>query len=177
MEAGACIVNDISAFALDPEMPRVAANGGAAVILMHMKGTPRTMQTDPVYGDLFGEISLVLKTALAAGSEAGIRQMIVDPGIGFGKTAEDNMRLIGGLEYFLRLGYPLLVGASRKSFIGKELGLPVEDRLEGSIAAAVAAVLHGAHIVRAHDVRATVRAVRMTDGIARVPRSLPPKMP
>ncbi len=163
--AGASIVNDISAFHSDPAMPRTVASAGATAILMHMRGTPQSMQADPVYADLFGEISAFLAEALARGIEAGVPQMIVDPGIGFGKTVEHNLRILKDISEFRSLGYPLLVGPSRKSFIGTVLGLPLEERLEGTIAAAVAAAMAGAHIVRVHDVREVVRAMKVSDAI------------
>ncbi len=163
--AGASIVNDVSGFHADPAMARTVASAGATAILMHMLGTPRTMQADPAYTDLFGEISAYLAEAIALGKEAGIRQMIVDPGIGFGKTVEHNLRLLKGISEFRKLGYPLLVGPSRKSFIGAVLDLPVEDRLEGTIAAAVVAATAGVHIVRVHDVREVARALRVSDAI------------
>lgn len=163
--AGASIVNDISGFHSDPAMPQTVASAGATAILMHMRGTPQTMQVDPAYTDLFGEISAFLAEALARGKEAGVQQMIVDPGIGFGKTVEHNLRLLKGISRFRTLGYPLLVGPSRKSFIGAVLGLPVEDRLEGTIAAAVVAAMAGVHVVRVHDVREVVRALRVSDAI------------
>ena len=163
--AGASIVNDISAFHSDPAMPEAAASAGATAILMHMRGTPRTMQADPSYADLFGEISTYLAEALRVGKEAGVSQMIIDPGIGFGKTLDHNLRLLKGIAEFHSLGYPLLVGPSRKSFIGAVLGLPVEQRLEGTLAAVVAAAMAGANVVRVHDVREAVRALRVTDAI------------
>lgn len=163
--AGASVVNDISSFHSDPGMPGAVASAGATAILMHMRGTPQTMQAEPAYADLFGEISSFLAEALARGKEAGVHQMFVDPGIGFGKTVEHNLRLLKGISEFRDLGYPLLVGPSRKSFIGAVLGLPVEERVEGTIAAAVAAAMAGAHVVRVHDVREVVRALKVSDAI------------
>ena len=165
LAAGAAMVNDVSAFRSDPRMPAVAAAAGAAAAVMHMRGTPQTMQGDTVYDDLFGEIHDALAASVAAADAAGVPLVMADPGIGFGKTAEQNLRLIAGLERFADLDCPLLVGVSRKAFLGAVLDLPVDERLEGSLAAAVAAVLHGAHVVRVHDVRATVRAVRVADAV------------
>jgi dihydropteroate synthase len=165
LSRGAAIVNDVSGFRADPDMPSVVGSAGATAVIMHMKGNPKTMQADPHYTDLFGEISAYLEEGIRLGREAGIRQLIVDPGIGFGKTQEHNVRLIAGLSRFHALGCPVLVGASRKSFIGNISGLPPGQRLEGSLAAAVAAVLNGANILRVHDVRETVRAVRVADAI------------
>jgi dihydropteroate synthase len=163
MEAGATLVNDISAFHRDPAMPEVVGKGGATAVLMHMRGTPQTMQQDTRYEDLFGEITAYFRDALALGARAGIRQMLIDPGIGFGKSVRDNLRLVQGIDRFLSLGVPILVGPSRKSFIGEILSLPVEDRLEGTLAAVAVAAMRGASVVRVHDVRAAVRVVRMVD--------------
>jgi dihydropteroate synthase len=163
--AGAVMVNDISGFAFDPRMAETVATAKAAAVVMHIKGTPQTMQMNPTYADLFGEISAYLAAACRRGREAGVDVMLIDPGIGFGKTAADNFRLIAGLERFASLGYPLLVGPSRKSFIGAALDLPPADRLEGTLAAVTAAILHGAHVVRVHDVRESRRAAIVADAL------------
>jgi len=167
LEAGADIINDVSAFRFDPRMAGVVSGLGAAVVLMHMKGTPETMQSDPRYADLFDEIRWFLKDRIEEARSAGIRRgrIIVDPGIGFGKSPEDNLALIDNLGFLEELGCPVLAGASRKSFIGKALGLPVTERLEGSIAAGVLSIARGAHILRVHDVRAMRRAADMADAI------------
>lgn len=165
LQAGATMVNDISGFTFDADMPGVVGRAGASAVVMHIKGTPRTMQLDPTYEDLFGEIRAFLELSVLRGRDAGITQMIIDPGIGFGKRQEHNLQLISGLGEFGTLGHPICVGPSRKSFIGTILGLPVEERLEGSLAAVVACVLNGAHIVRVHDVKEAVRAVRVADAI------------
>lgn len=165
LKAGACIVNDISGFGFDAAMPFTVARAGASAVVMHIKGTPRTMQENPVYEDLFGEILAFLRNALDRGVRAGIQQMFVDPGIGFGKTAPDNFRLIAGLYRFSSLGYPLLIGPSRKSFLAIVPGIPPGDRLEGTLAAVTACVLGGAHVVRVHDVRETRRALQVADAI------------
>jgi dihydropteroate synthase len=167
LQAGAVIVNDISGFTFDPEMPSVVAAAGASAVVMHIKGTPATMQLDPRYDDLFGEVTAALKSSLALGALHRVGQMIVDPGIGFGKNQKDNLRLIQGLSTLKRLNVPILIGPSRKSFIGDLLHLPVEDRLEGSLAAVTACILNGAHIVRVHDVRATKRTAVVADAIKR----------
>lgn len=167
LEAGAVIVNDISGLRFDAEMADVIGQAGASVVIMHIKGTPKTMQLNPAYEDLFGEIKAYLAEGIDKARQAGIKQIIIDPGIGFGKQLEHNLRLISGLEQFRSLGYPLLVGASRKSFIGTVLNVPVHERVEGSLAAAVAAVLRGANILRVHDVRETKRAVAIADAIRR----------
>jgi dihydropteroate synthase len=167
LEAGADIVNDVSALRFDPDMAGVVAESGAAVILMHMQGTPATMQADPRYGDLFGEILDFLGRRVDAARAAGIPRdrIVVDPGVGFGKTFEDNLALIDNLDFLDPLGLPILAGVSRKAFIGKALGGGPGERLEGSLAAGVLCVERGAHILRAHDVQATRRAADMTDAV------------
>lgn len=165
LDAGALIVNDVSGFMRDPRMPEVIGRAGASAVVMHMRGTPQTMQADTAYGDLFGEIEDVLMQALARGRQHGITQMFVDPGVGFGKSVHDNFRLIAGLGRFSRMPAAILVGPSRKSFLGAVLDLPVGERLEGTLAAVTAAVLAGAHVVRVHDVRAVRRAVVVADAV------------
>jgi dihydropteroate synthase len=165
LDAGADIVNDISALGADPAMPALVARSAAGAVLMHMRGTPRTMQQNTEYADLLGEVAQYLGERVRVCVEAGIslEQLVVDPGIGFGKSPAGNFALLAGLPRLAALGRPLLVGASRKSFLWKSLGLGPADALEGSLAAAVASVLSGAHIIRVHDVRATVRAVRVAE--------------
>ena len=167
LEAGAGIVNDISALRFDPDMAAAAARFGAAVILMHMQGTPRTMQDAPHYDDVLGEVRGFLKDRMFEAVEAGLPEesLAVDPGIGFGKRLEDNLALIDGLDAFLDLGRPVCVGVSRKAFIGRILDLPVSDRLEGTIAAAVLCADRGAHILRVHDVGAVRRALRVAEAV------------
>lgn len=168
VEAGAVIINDVSGLRHDPAMAATAAALGVGLILMHSRATPRDMQADPRYDDLPGEVTAELQAACRVAEAAGVapERIVLDPGLGFAKTADHNLELLQGLPELARaLGKPLLVGASRKSFIGRVLELGVDDRLEGSLAVAVAAALGGAQIVRAHDVRATVRAVRMADAI------------
>ncbi|HTY60516.1 MAG TPA: dihydropteroate synthase [Bacteroidota bacterium] len=170
LEAGAVIVNDISGFGFDPAMASTVGKAGATAVVMHIRGTPKTMQANPVYDDLFAEIHAHLGAAVRAGEASGVRQMFVDPGIGFGKTAADNFRLLAGLRRFGDLGYPVLVGPSRKSFLAAATGLPVNDRLEPSLAAAASAVLAGAQVVRVHDVRETRRAVAVADEVLHASR-------
>jgi len=160
VEAGAKIVNDVGAGRLDPRMLPVLADTGAAWVAMHMRGTPRTMQTDTHYDDLLGEIGAFFAERLAAAEQAGIPRgrIVLDPGIGFGKSAEDNYRLILCLGEFRTLGCQLLVGPSRKSFLGGE---DREKRLEGTLAAVTVAVLNGAAVLRVHDVAPTVRTVQI----------------
>jgi dihydropteroate synthase len=165
LDAGASIVNDISGFGFDPAMPATVARANASAIVMHMQGTPRTMQADPRYTDILAEVETHLRTCVERGRQAGIRQIVVDPGIGFGKRLQDNLTLVRGLARFHRLGCPVMVGPSRKAFLGDILGLPVDDRLEGTLAAVVAAILSGAHMVRVHDVRQVKRAALVADAL------------
>jgi dihydropteroate synthase len=167
LEGGADMINDISALRFDPEMISVVAREQVPVVLMHMQGTPRTMQAEPHYDDVVREVRDFLVAQLYKALDGGIAQeaVVIDPGIGFGKTLEHNLALLRGLPALAALGQPLLVGASRKAFIGKILGLDPGERLEGSLAAAVAAILSGANILRVHDVRETVRAARIADAL------------
>jgi dihydropteroate synthase len=167
LDAGADIVNDTSALRFDPAMAGEVARSGAAVVLMHMLGTPLTMQESPHYDDILGEIGAFLAERIRAAEAAGIprERLIVDPGIGFGKTYEDNLELLRRQEAFHELGRPLLLGFSRKAFLGTILDLPPGERLEGTIAAAVLSVERGAHILRVHDVGPVARAVRSAEAI------------
>jgi dihydropteroate synthase len=163
--AGASIINDISGMRFDPRMMGVAQKHAATVVLMHMKGTPRTMQQNPQYDNVIREVFEFLSVQTEKARELGITQIIVDPGIGFGKNLEQNLDLMKGLKTFSLLGCPVLVGPSRKSFIGKLLDLPVEGRLEGTAAAVTACILHGAHIVRVHDVKEMKRVACVADAL------------
>jgi dihydropteroate synthase len=166
IDAGADLINDVSAFR-DPEMLPVLASHGVPAVAMHMRGTPATMQSDTRYGDLLGEVVESLAAAASRAAVAGLTddKIMVDPGIGFGKSVAGNLAILEQLARLKRVGRPILVGASRKRFIGEVLGLPVEQRLEGSLAVATFASAQGAHVIRAHDVNATSRAVRMIDAI------------
>lgn len=167
-DQGADCLNDISGLRDSDELARIAASAGLGLVLMHMRGTPETMQRDTRYRDLLGEVKAFLAGAVRRARDAGLprSRIAVDPGLGFGKSVEGNLLLLRRLDELRSLGQPILVGASRKSFLGATLGgLGVEERLEGSLAAAAAAVLCGAHIVRVHDVQATVRAVRIAAAI------------
>lgn len=174
LAAGADVVNDISALTGDPEMAAVVADTGAGVVLMHMRGTPRTMQQNTRYDDLLGELEQYLAGRVRACEEAGIgrERIAVDPGLGFGKSARDNLALIDKLQRFAGVGLPVVVGPSRKSFIWRTLGADPEAALEGSLGAAVVSVLRGAHILRVHDVGPTVRAVRLAEAIVQAGRQL-----
>jgi dihydropteroate synthase len=177
VEAGADIVNDISALRFDAGLLKWVASSGAAVVLMHMKGTPKTMQAQPRYDDVLAEVRAFLAERKAAALAAGLAadRIILDPGIGFGKRPEDNLTLLNRLSSLSELDCPLLVGPSRKSFLGAVLGLPAEERLEGTLAAAVLSVARGAHILRIHDVEAVRRAVRTAEAVlAEQPNPAPP---
>lgn len=168
LTAGASIVNDISALRFDQKMAELVAKSGAGVVLMHIQGTPQNMQFQPHYRDLLAEIHNYLESAIANAERAGIdrAQIAVDPGIGFGKTAADNFVLIRCLRHFIDLGFPLVIGPSRKSFIGRQLDLPVDDRLEGTLAAVTASILNGADVVRVHDAKEVKRAAIIADTIS-----------
>ena len=164
--AGADMVNDVSALA-DPAMMPLLRETRVPVVVMHMRGTPRTMQTDTRYVDLLSSVVGYLRRAAARAAAAGIPddKVLVDPGIGFGKSSNGNLEILRQLETLRSIGRPILIGASRKSFIGAVLDLPVKQRVEGSLAVAALAVWQGAHVIRAHDVPATVRVVRMIEAI------------
>jgi len=166
LQEGARIINDVAGLN-HPEMSRIIARHGAGVVVMHMQGVPETMQDNPQYGDVVEDVLEFLRLSVETAGSAGIasRSIAVDPGIGFGKTLEHNLKLIGSLRRFKVLDKPVLIGVSRKSFIGRILDLDAEERLEGSLAAGVAGVINGADILRVHDVRATVRAVRIAHAI------------
>jgi dihydropteroate synthase len=173
LDAGADIVNDVSALRVDAAMAALVAREGVPVILMHMQGTPRTMQQNPSYTDVVSEVAGFLKERADYATRCGIAEenIIIDPGIGFGKNVEHNLALLRGLPALAALGLPLLVGASRKAFIGRLLDVGAEERLEGSLAAAVAAALAGANMIRVHDVKEAVRALCIADAV----RFGPPK--
>jgi dihydropteroate synthase len=169
LAAGAAVVNDVSAGRDDPDIFGVAADAKAPLVLMHMRGTPATMQDDPRYADVVAEVAEFLVERCAAAEAAGMPReaLVVDPGIGFGKRDEHNYALLAELARFTLLGHPVLAGTSRKGFIGRALGLPELERLEGTAATVVWAVERGARIVRVHDVRHMVRTVRMTEALMR----------
>jgi len=170
VRAGASMINDVSGLALDPDMPKVAADTGAAVVLMHMKGTPADMQDAPHYDDLVGELKAYLDAAAEKAMAAGMARdrILIDVGIGFGKTALHNLTLINRLDEFRALGFPIVLGVSRKAFIGGLTGgAAASDRLEGSLASAVIGIVRGAHIIRVHDVKAAKRAALVADAVLR----------
>ncbi len=165
LRLGASIVNDIQGDRADPEMSRLVAEYGAGYVIMHVKGTPLTMQQEASYENLLGEVTSFFAARLRLASQCGVRleQTILDPGIGFAKTAEHNLQLLAELKRFTIHQRPLLIGASRKSFIARHLG--GQDRLPGSLACAAWAVMNGAQIVRTHDVDTTRQTVRMIEEI------------
>jgi dihydropteroate synthase len=168
LDAGADIVNDIYALRRSPEIAGAAAEHGAGLVLMHMQGDPQTMQGAPEYGDVMVDIKAMLRERMDLAVSQGVPEdaIVVDPGIGFGKTVEHNVQILAELEYLRLLQRPIVVGASRKSFLGRILGdAPVGERLEASLAAACVAALGGAAIVRVHDVRATRRALAVVDAV------------
>lgn len=167
LKAGARWVNDVTALG-DPEMASVVAEAGAALVLMHAKGSPKTMQQNPTYDDIIGELTRFLRERSLRAVRQGVSRdsILIDPGIGFGKRVEDNFEILRRLEEFRSLGFPLLVGPSRKSFIGAALhGRPASGRLFGTLSAVTVCALHGADFVRVHDVSEAVDACRVADRI------------
>jgi len=171
---GASMVNDISGLHADEAVAQAAAEAGAAVVVMHIQGTPRDMQKDPKYADVIGEIGEYLEEGIAVARAAGVGedQIVVDPGIGFGKTLEHNLEILRRLRELRCLGCPVMVGTSRKSMIGTILSLPVGERVEGTAATVALAVAGGADIVRVHDVKEISRVARVADAIVRVEHEL-----
>jgi dihydropteroate synthase len=166
LAAGASIVNDVTALS-DPDMARVCAEHGSGLVLMHMKGTPRTMQADPTYDDVTAEVRdfLAERLAVAAGAGVAEERVWLDPGIGFGKTVAHNLELIERIGELRELGRPIVLGASRKSFLGAITGREVGERLGASLAAAVIGLARGADVLRVHDVRETREAVIVAEAI------------
>ena len=168
LDVGASIVNDIAANRQSTEMWQVVAEARAGYVCMHMQGTPQTMQTEPHYDDVLQEVGDFFSERLTRLAEHGVNseQVALDPGIGFGKELEHNIKLLSGIHQLIISGRPLVIGASRKSFIGKLLGTPSNERLPASLACAACAAAEGAHIVRVHDVAETVQAVRMAEALS-----------
>ena len=164
LKEGAHMINDITGL-LNQEMMDVVVQYDVPVVIMHMKDTPKIMQANPVYGNVVTEVKEFLLNRSTVAKNAGIKQIIIDPGIGFGKTLEHNLQLLRNLREFTMFGYPLLVGPSRKMFIGAITGRPVTDRLEGTLAAVTIAIMNGANMVRVHDVKACKAAVQVVDAI------------
>lgn len=173
LAAGVEIINDISALRFDPSIADVVAEARAGLVLMHSRGTPKTMQQLPPVVDVLSEVLVGLRESIAVAQQRGVPSecIVLDPGIGFGKTGAQNVELIAGLDHLVAefAGFPVMIGTSRKSFIGKLLDdAPVDQRLNGTIASVVVSVLKGAHIVRVHDVKATVDAIKIVDAVKRV---------
>jgi dihydropteroate synthase len=172
IEAGATLVNDVSA-----SLWEVAAGGSVGWVAMHMQGEPRSMQDSPAYGDVVAEVRAHLVARAGMARDAGVEEVWIDPGIGFGKTDDHNLALLRNLDALVDTGYPVLVGTSRKGFLGRLTGgAAVDDRLEASLATAVVAAAQGARMVRVHDVAATVQAMRIVaepvPGVGVMPESL-----
>lgn len=170
LDAGATMVNDISGLRFDPDMPKVVAEYDVPVIIMHIKGRPKDMQLNPVYEALIPEIMDYLRISIRLAIKFGVKEdrIIIDPGIGFGKTFEHNLEILNNLREFTLLERPIAIGVSRKAFIGKILGdLPPTERLEGTAAAMAIAIYNGANILRVHDVKEMVRLARVVDSIMR----------
>lgn len=167
IEAGASIINDIGGLLMDKHMAKVAAEAKVPVIIMHKKGSPRTMQKYPVRKNVMSEIMSYLQKSVSRAVNAGIDEdkIILDPGIGFGKTLRQNLEILKRLREFKSMGFPILIGTSRKKFIGAILKLSVQERLNGTLATLAVAVINGAHIVRVHDVREAVQVVRICDAV------------
>jgi dihydropteroate synthase len=168
IDAGASLVNDISGLRFDPGLAKVAASSEVPVIIMHIKGRPRDMQSNPVYEALIPEIMDYLRASIRIAVDAGIdeKRIIIDPGIGFGKTFEHNLHILNRLDEFAAFQKPIAIGVSRKAFIGKILGgVPADERMEGTAAAVAISILNGAHIVRVHDVKEMARVAKVADAI------------
>jgi dihydropteroate synthase len=167
LDAGASIVNDVTALRGDPEIAALCAQRGATLILMHMRGDPRTMQEDPRYDDVVDDVKAFLAERIEAAIGAGVdeERIWLDPGIGFGKALEHNLELLRRLGELRELGRPLVVGTSRKSFIAKIDAAPVEERLGGTIASSILAAAEGAAVLRVHDVAETAQAARVASAI------------
>lgn len=167
LSEGAAVINDISGLKFDPALARVCARHNASLILMHIRGTPRTMQRNPVYEDLMAEITAELQRSIDRALEAGVafENLLIDPGIGFGKKPEHNLEILRRLAELRSLNRPIVIGPSRKSFIGHILNLPPQERLEGTIAACIVGALNGAHVVRVHDVLPVRRALQVLAAI------------
>ena len=168
VEAGADIVNDVSALSADPRMADVARESGAGVVLMHMRGTPETMQERPEYDRVVEDVAAYLTQRMRALSDAGLdpENLCVDPGIGFGKTLEHNLALLRGIPQLSRLDRPVMIGLSRKSFLGALTGREVDERVAANLAAMSYCVMKGAHVMRVHDVKASVDARRVLMALA-----------
>jgi dihydropteroate synthase len=168
LDAGASMVNDISGLRFDPKMPKVVSEYKVPAVIMHIRGTPRDMQQNPVYEALIPELMDYLRNGMMIARQAGISEdmIVIDPGIGFGKTFDHNLQIIHNLQEFTLLRKPILIGPSRKAFIGRILGdVPVTERLEGTAAAVAISIMNGANIIRAHDIKEMVKVAKVADAI------------
>ncbi len=165
LKAGASIVNDISGLKFDERIATVTAKHHATLIVMHIQGTPETMQQNPTYNDVVAEVKSELQQAVDKAKSAEVQNIIIDPGIGFGKNLEHNLKLLKHLKEFQELGYPILIGTSRKGFIGTLLNTPVDQRIEGTAASVAVAIMNGANIIRVHDVKEMKRVAIVVDAI------------
>ncbi len=167
IECGADIVNDISGFTMDSKMPTIVSDYGVPVILMHIKGNPKTMQNNPEYDDVIEEINSYFRNQISIAKAAKINpeKIILDPGIGFGKNLEHNFSILNRLNQLCVHGYPIMIGTSRKSFIGLTLDLPPNDRVEGTAATVSVGIMNGARIIRVHDVKEMKRVVTIVEKI------------
>ena len=165
LDLGADIINDISSLSYDKNMANLVSTRKVPIILMHMQGSPQNMQLNPSYNNLINDLILFFKTKIEIANKAGVlnNMIILDPGIGFGKQMEDNFEIIRELKQIKAMGYPILLGPSRKSFIGEVLNLPVEERLEGTMASITVGIINGANIVRVHDVIETKRTISIVE--------------
>ncbi|MGQ9856226.1 MAG: dihydropteroate synthase [Fervidobacterium sp.] len=170
LEEGADIINDISAMRFDEKMVQVASHYNCPVILMHMKGSPKTMQENPEYKNVVTEIIEFFDERIRYAKEHRVDKLILDPGIGFGKKLEHNLEILKRIEEFRKLNYPLLIGASRKSMIGMILNLPPEERLNGTLAVTAYCAMHSVEIVRVHDVKENLEVVKIIEAIKNVKR-------
>ena len=173
LDAGATLINDISALTFDRKMKEIAAHYACPIILMHTPGNPQTMQQQTTYKDVLQSVSDHLTQQISEAQDAGIlkENIIIDPGIGFGKTCEQNLALLRDIKTLKKSGYPILIGASRKRIIGDVLNVPVEERLEGSLAISAWATIQGAAIIRVHDVKENHRTIRMIEAIMAAEKS------
>jgi dihydropteroate synthase len=168
LHAGASVVNDISGLKFDERIAAVTSKHNATLVVMHIQGTPETMQQHPVYDDVVEEVKTGLRNSIEKAKSAGVHNIIIDPGIGFGKNLEHNLKLLKYLKDFQELGHPILIGTSRKGFIGSLLNTTVDERIEGTAASVAVSIMNGANIIRVHDVKEMKRVAVITDAIQNV---------
>ena len=168
LKVGASLVNDISGLKFDERIAEVTARHNASLVVMHIQGTPETMQLDPHYANVVNEVKIGLQFSIEKAARAGVQNIIIDPGIGFGKNVKHNLTLLKHLKEFQDIGHPIMIGTSRKGFIGTLLNAPVDDRLEGTAATVAVSIMNGANIIRVHDVKEMKRVASMVDAILKV---------